>query len=59
MRRALRAVASAFRSALTAAAKSGEETTASASPRLTRLPTPARMRESGPEIGESTCVDLF
>ena len=53
------AVASAFRSALTAAAKSGDATSASASPRLTRLPMFARMRATGPEIGESTCVDLF
>src|SRR5216684_3998040 len=59
MRRAFRAVASAFRRALTAAAKSGDATTASDSPRVTRLPIPTRIRDTGPEIGESTCVERF
>ena len=50
------AVASALRYALMAAAKSGESTTASASPFLTCLPTETSSRDTGPEKGASTLV---
>ena len=40
-----------------ASAKSGDATVASAWPRLTRAPGCARIRETGPDTGESTAVE--
>ena len=58
-RRAFLAVASALRRALTSAAKSGEATVARLWPRRTRVPMSTRRRDTGPEIGASTCVARF
>src|ERR1019366_4093162 len=54
----LRTAVSALRYVATSAAKSGDATVASGCPAVTVAPSVVTMRDTGPETGESTCVDL-
>ncbi len=56
MRRVFTAVASAFRYCATAAAKSGDDTTARPCPAATWAPSSTSSRTTGPEMGASTWV---